>query len=105
MQISRDQVEHVARLSCLTFSEAEIERFRHQLSEILTYVEALKAVNTTGVEPTSHVVRLENVFRADDARPSLPRDQALVNAPDQAEGFFRVPKVIETKEAAGAEEA
>lgn len=95
IQISREQVEHVARLARLTFSEAEIERFRHQLSEILTYVNALQSLDTTGVPPTSHVVHLENVFRSDEVRPSLPREGALANAPDRAEGFFRVPKIIE----------
>ena len=93
--ISRSDVEHVARLSRLALSEAEIERMREQLSGILAYIDTLRAIDTAGVEPTSHAVPLVNVMRDDDTWPCLPQDVALANAPDRSDGFFRVPRIIE----------
>jgi aspartyl-tRNA(Asn)/glutamyl-tRNA(Gln) amidotransferase subunit C len=93
--ISREDVEHVARLSRLALSEAEVERMREQLSGILAYIDKLRALDTAGVEPTSHAVPLVNVMRDDDTRPCLPPDAALANAPDRSGGFFRVPRIIE----------
>lgn len=95
MKLTREEVDHVARLARLHFSEEEAERFREQLSAILTYVEKLGELDTTGVEPTSHVLPIRNVFREDAVLPSLPREEALVNAPDRTEEFYRVPKIIE----------
>jgi aspartyl-tRNA(Asn)/glutamyl-tRNA(Gln) amidotransferase subunit C len=89
--IDRDQVLHVARLASLELSEAEIERMEGELSGILEHVDRLAALDLDGVEPTSHVVALENVLRADQPEPSLPRERALEPAPDPAEGAFRVP--------------
>jgi aspartyl-tRNA(Asn)/glutamyl-tRNA(Gln) amidotransferase subunit C len=93
--ISRSDVEHVARLSRLALSEAEIERMREQLSGILAYIDTLRALDTAGVEPTSHAVPLVNVMRDDELRPCLPQDAALANAPDRSDAFFRVPRIIE----------
>lgn len=93
--ISREDVEHVARLSRLALSEAEAERMREQLSGILAYIDTLRALDTAGVEPTSHAVPLVNVMRDDDTRPCLPPEVALGNAPDRSDGFFRVPRIIE----------
>jgi len=93
--ISREDVEHVARLSRLALSDAEVERMREQLSGILAYIDKLRALDTAGVEPTSHAVPLVNVMRDDDTRPCLPPDAALANAPDRSGGFFRVPRIIE----------
>jgi aspartyl-tRNA(Asn)/glutamyl-tRNA(Gln) amidotransferase subunit C len=93
--ISREDVEHVARLARLALNDAEIERMREQLSGILAYIDTLRALDTAGVEPTSHAVPLVNVMRDDDTRPSLPPDVALGNAPDRSDGFFRVPRIIE----------
>jgi aspartyl-tRNA(Asn)/glutamyl-tRNA(Gln) amidotransferase subunit C len=93
--ISRQDVEHVARLSRLALSEAELERMREQLSGILAYIDKLRALDTTGVEPTSHAVPLLNVMRDDDTRPCLAQDAALANAPDRSDTFFRVPRIIE----------
>ncbi|MBI5379754.1 MAG: Asp-tRNA(Asn)/Glu-tRNA(Gln) amidotransferase subunit GatC [Nitrospirae bacterium] len=95
MKLTREEVNHVARLARLHFSEEEAERFREQLSAILTYVEKLGELDTTGVEPTSHVLPIRNVFREDAVLPSLPREEALANAPDRTEEFYRVPKIIE----------
>jgi aspartyl-tRNA(Asn)/glutamyl-tRNA(Gln) amidotransferase subunit C len=93
--ISREDVEHVARLARLALTPDEVERMREQLNAILAHIDALKAVDTTGVEPTSHAVPQFNVMRNDEPRPCLPRDVMLANAPDPAGEFFRVPRIIE----------
>ena len=93
--ISREDVEHVARLARLALTPDELERMRAQLNSILVHIDALKAVDTTGVEPTSHAVPLVNVFRDDEPRPCLTADEMLQNAPDRAGQFFRVPRIIE----------
>lgn len=95
MKIDREQVQHVAKLARLALTPEETERFAEQLSEILSYVEKLNEIDTSGVEPTSHVLSLSNVLREDRARPSLSTDQALANAPEREGAFFRVPKIIE----------
>ena len=97
MGISKEQVEHVAKLARLEVSEDEKAMFARQLSAILTYMDQLKEVDTEGVEPTATVLPTENVFREDEVTPSLTQEQALANAPDQSEGFFRVPKILEDR--------
>ncbi len=97
MEISKQQVEHVAKLARLEVSEDEKAMFARQLSAILTYMDQLKEVDTEGVEPTATVLPTENVWREDAVRPSLAQEQALANAPDQADGFFRVPKILEDR--------
>jgi aspartyl-tRNA(Asn)/glutamyl-tRNA(Gln) amidotransferase subunit C len=89
--IDRDQVLHVARLARLRLSEAEIERMARELSGVLGHIEKISELNLAGVEPTSHVVELENVLRADEPRPSWRRERVLEGAPDVAQGGFRVP--------------
>jgi aspartyl-tRNA(Asn)/glutamyl-tRNA(Gln) amidotransferase subunit C len=93
--ISRADVEHVARLARLQLGDDELEQIRAQLSAILTYIDKLRALDTAGVEPTSHAVPLVNVLREDEVEPSFPRDEMLANAPDRAGEFFRVPRIIE----------
>lgn len=88
-------VEHIAHLARLSIAGEEKEKFGTQLNSILTYVEKLKELDTTGVEPTSHVLEISNVMREDELRPSLSRYDALMNAPDRSEEFYRVPKIIE----------
>ena len=97
MEISKEQVEHVAKLARLEVSEDEKAMFARQLSAILTYMDQLKEVDTEGVEPTATVLPTENVWREDAVRLSLAQEQALANAPEQADGFFRVPKIIEDR--------
>jgi aspartyl-tRNA(Asn)/glutamyl-tRNA(Gln) amidotransferase subunit C len=97
MDISHADVEHVAKLARLELSEDEKVNFARQLSAIFTYMDQLKAVDTAGVPPTATVLPTENVFRDDDVRPSLPQEKALANAPDQADGFFRVPRILEDR--------
>ena len=89
--IDRDQVLHVARLARLQLSDKEIDRMAGELSGILEHVDRIAALDLDDVEPTTHVVELENVLRADQPEPSLPRERALENAPDAADGAFRVP--------------
>ena len=89
--IEREQVLHVARLSRLRLSEEEIDTLTGELSSVLDHVDKLAGVDIEGVEPTSHVVPLENVLRDDEPRPSLDRDVALSQAPDAHDGAFRVP--------------
>ena len=85
----------MAKLARLAIGEEAKVLFARQLSSILTYVQTLNRLDTSNVEPTSHVIPLQNVFREDDVKPSLSRDQALANAPDVDGGCFRVPKIIE----------
>ena len=89
--IDRDQVLHVARLARLRLNEAEVERMAGELSGILGHVERISELDLDGVEPTSHVIALENVLRPDQPRPSWDRDEVLGRAPDPASGAFRVP--------------
>lgn len=95
MQISKDQVEKVAKLARLQVTEAEKDAFAKQLSQILTHVEKLNQYDTKGIEPTSTVLGQVNVFREDIVRPSLPTDKALANAPEREADGFSVPKIIE----------
>jgi aspartyl-tRNA(Asn)/glutamyl-tRNA(Gln) amidotransferase subunit C len=89
--IDRDQVLHVAKLARLKLTDEEVDRMAGELSTILAHVETMNELDLEGVEPTSHVVNLTNVLREDVPRPGLTREQALEQAPDAAEGGFRVP--------------
>jgi aspartyl-tRNA(Asn)/glutamyl-tRNA(Gln) amidotransferase subunit C len=90
--LSRDQVLHVARLARLELSEEEIESLSGELSNVLDHIEKIAELgDLADVEPTSHVVTVENALRADEPRPSLPVEVALESAPDAAAGGFRVP--------------
>jgi aspartyl-tRNA(Asn)/glutamyl-tRNA(Gln) amidotransferase subunit C len=95
VKISKKEVEHVAKLARLDLPETEKDRLTDQLSNILTYVEKLNELDTTGVEPTAHVLDIKNVMRDDVAASSLPQDRALANAPEKAAGHYKVPKIIE----------
>jgi len=89
--IDREQVLHVARLARLRLSDEEVERMSSELSTILDHIEKINELELDSVEPTSHVVEVENVLRADEPRESWPREQILELAPDAADGGFRVP--------------
>ena len=88
-------VDHVARLARLHLDDAEKARMREQLVKILTYIDTLRALDTEGVEPTAHAVPVVNVMRDDEVRPCLSQEDMLANAPDRADEFFRVPRIIE----------
>jgi aspartyl-tRNA(Asn)/glutamyl-tRNA(Gln) amidotransferase subunit C len=90
--LSRDQVLHVAKLARLELTGEEVERLGAELSKVLDHIELIEQLGDLAeVEPTSHVVNVENVLRADEPRPSLPVDVALAAAPDAAQSGFRVP--------------
>jgi aspartyl-tRNA(Asn)/glutamyl-tRNA(Gln) amidotransferase subunit C len=89
--IDRDQVLHVAKLARLKLTDEEVERMAGELSGILEHVERINELDLEGIEPTSHVVAVENVLRPDEPRPSWARDEILERAPDPAGGAFRVP--------------
>lgn len=94
MPVTIQDVEHVASLARLRFSDGEKETLRVQLNRILEYMEQLNGLDTTAVEPLSRVVEVSNVFRDDRPSPGVSQDDALRNAPARTGEFFKVPKVI-----------
>ncbi|MHB1398885.1 MAG: Asp-tRNA(Asn)/Glu-tRNA(Gln) amidotransferase subunit GatC [Trichloromonadaceae bacterium] len=95
MKMTRTEVQHVAKLARLALSETEIDALTGQMDAILGYVEKLNQLDTTGIIPTAHAVPMENAFRADQVKPSMGLEKALLNSPAPVDGCFRVPKVIE----------
>lgn len=95
MSITTNDVQHVANLARLALTDEEKATFTSQLNAILKYADKLNELNTDGVEPTSHVLPLANVMRADEVRPSLPIEAVLRNAPDEEDGQIKVPAVLE----------
>jgi aspartyl-tRNA(Asn)/glutamyl-tRNA(Gln) amidotransferase subunit C len=89
--IEREQVLHVAKLARLRLSDEEVEKMAGELSGVLDHVDRIGELALDDVPPTAHVVELENVLRPDEPRPSWPRDAVLEQAPDPADGAFRVP--------------
>jgi aspartyl-tRNA(Asn)/glutamyl-tRNA(Gln) amidotransferase subunit C len=89
--IDREQVLHIARLSRLRLTDDEVDRMSSELSGILDHVETMSELDLDGVEPTTHVVALDNVTRPDEPAPSLDRETALTGAPDATGDSFRVP--------------
>ena len=94
MQISEDQIRQVARLARLEVGDDEAAMLTGQLGDILRYVEKMNELDTAGVEPVSHALAVVNAFREDEVAPSLPREEALANAPEANGEAFVVPKVI-----------
>jgi aspartyl-tRNA(Asn)/glutamyl-tRNA(Gln) amidotransferase subunit C len=88
-------VKYVAHLARLSLSPEEEQKIGEQLGNILGYIEKLKEVDVTGVEPTAHAFPLVNIVRSDEVRPSISHEDALRNAPAQANGLFIVPKIVE----------
>jgi aspartyl-tRNA(Asn)/glutamyl-tRNA(Gln) amidotransferase subunit C len=95
MKLSREEVLNIATLCRIELSDEEVQRFQGQLSNILENFEVLKQVDTTDVPPTAYPIMLKNVTRQDVARPSLPKEDILANAPRQEDGCFRVKAVLE----------
>ena len=89
------EIEQIAELARLSLQPEERSRLKHDLEAILNYVEQLKTLPTDPIEPTSHVLNLENVFRKDEAKLSDVRDKVLKSAPRREGNFFKVPKIIE----------
>ncbi len=94
MKLSKKEVEHVAMLARLALSEEEKERFRAQLSSILDYAERIDRLDTTKVNPTYHVLPLQNVSRSDQRGTTLSHDEVFQNAPDQDGSYFKVPRIL-----------
>ena len=97
MRLTPEEVDHIALLARLDLSEQERERAATELSQILEYFEKLNELDTSDVEPTDHVLPMQNVLRPDTARPGLSTEAALQNAPEQAGGMFQVPRVVEAE--------
>jgi aspartyl-tRNA(Asn)/glutamyl-tRNA(Gln) amidotransferase subunit C len=93
--LDKDQVLHVARLARVGLTDAEVEKFQHQLSDILDHFEVLKGIDTADVPPTMHTLALEGIMDADAPRPSLSQADALANAPYEQDGYLRVRAVLE----------
>jgi len=94
MKLSREEVLHIALLARLGLTEAEVNRFSEQLSNLLESFEILQQVDTTGIPPTAQSIALQNVVRSDEAQASLSQDQVLANAPRKDGDFFRVRAVL-----------
>ena len=93
-RLTREEVEHVAQLARLALTADEIDALTPELAAILDHAAELSALDTEGVPPTAHPLPLVNVFRADDPRPGLPRDEVLAEAPEAEDGRFRVPRIL-----------
>lgn len=98
MAISREEVEHVARLARLELSEDEIELFRGQLSAVLERAQRIQALDLEGVPETAHPIELSNVWREDVVVPPPDSESILANAPEREGSFFRVPRILEDAE-------
>lgn len=94
MELTKELITHIAELAHLKLTDEEIKKFQKELSQILDYVNQLNEVDTSNVEPLHHPLPLMNVFREDKVKKSIEREEALKNAPDSTDEFFKVPKVI-----------
>ena len=94
-EISPEEVEHVANLARLALPPEEMMRIGRELNRILEHFQELQELDTEQIESTSHAIAMENVYREDSVQDSLPVDEVLRNAPDRADVFFRVPRIIE----------
>lgn len=94
MKVTKELVLHIAELAHLKLRDDEVEKFQKELNQILDYVDKLNEIDTSEVEPLSHPLPTVNVFREDKIEKSISREEALKNAPEATEEFFKVPKVI-----------
>lgn len=95
MKVTKETIEHVAKLARLNLSEQEEERLTSEMEAIIAYVDKLNELDTSNVVPKEHVIPMRNVLREDIARESYDRDKILANAPVSQDGCFKVPKVVE----------
>jgi aspartyl-tRNA(Asn)/glutamyl-tRNA(Gln) amidotransferase subunit C len=93
-KLTRDDTAYVARLARIELTEAELDLYAGQLAAVLDHAAQVAAIDTDGVAPTAHPLPLKNVFRADEPRPSLDRDEVLAQAPAVEDHRFRVPKIL-----------
>ncbi|KGX90218.1 glutamyl-tRNA amidotransferase subunit C [Pontibacillus halophilus JSM 076056 = DSM 19796] len=94
-RISEEQVKHVAQLARLHVTEEEAQMFTKQLDDIISFAEQLNELDTEGVKPTTHVLDLKNVMRKDEPKKWITQEEALKNAPEQKDGQFKVPSILE----------
>ncbi|MFO8080244.1 MAG: Asp-tRNA(Asn)/Glu-tRNA(Gln) amidotransferase subunit GatC [Armatimonadota bacterium] len=94
-EVSREVVKHVATLARLELSDEEVDRLQHEMGRILEHADKLQEVNTDEIEGTSHVIPMTNVYREDEVGESLRPEEVVANAPDSAEEFFKVPRIVE----------
>lgn len=94
-RISKDQVKHVANLARLAITEDEAEKLTKHLDTVITFAELLNELDTDGIEPTTHVLKINNILREDVAVEGLPREEVLKNAPSHQDGQFKVPAILE----------
>ncbi|WP_100403647.1 Asp-tRNA(Asn)/Glu-tRNA(Gln) amidotransferase subunit GatC [Bacillus sp. FJAT-42315] len=94
-RITEEQVRHVANLARLAVTDEEVEKFTSHLDAIISFAEQLNELDTTDVLPTSHVLDMKNIMRKDEAKPGLPQEEVLKNAPDHQNGQIRVPSIME----------
>ncbi len=95
MKITRETIEHVANLARLNLTEQEKETLTTEMADVISYVDKLNELDTSNVEPKSHVMPVNNVFREDKTEKSYDREKILANAPSKDDGCFKVPKVVE----------
>ena len=95
MDIDIKQIEQVASLSRIWLTDEEKDIFQEQLTDILGYIEKLNELDTNDVQPMAYAISLKNVFREDKQEPSFARQEILELSPSSANGFFKVPKVLE----------
>lgn len=95
MKITRETIEHVANLARLNLTELEKEKLTTEMASIISYVDKLNELDTSGILPTAHVIPIKNVFREDKVEKSYDREKILANAPSHEDGCFKVPKVME----------
>lgn len=94
-EITKEQVARIADLAHLAVTEEEIEQYTEQLQSIVTFADQLSELNTDGVEPTTHVLHQTNVFREDVQKQTITQEEALKNAPEKEDGYFKVPPILE----------
>ena len=94
--LEKREIEQLAFLARLKLSENETEALSGHINRLLQTFEKLQELDTENVEPTSHVIPMQNVFREDESRPSWPRDEVLANGPETTETCFVVPRIVET---------
>lgn len=94
MPISKDDILRIAALAKLELNPEELESLHHDLTKIISYIDQIRQVDTSGIVPQSQFIKAENVFRDDIVKPSLTKEQALSNAPDKDDDYFRVPRVL-----------
>jgi len=95
MKLTKQEIEHVANLARLDLTPEEKEKMTVQLADIIEFASKLDELDTEGIVPTAHILKIDNVFRKDEVRPSFVREDILENAPDSADGCIKVPKIVE----------